>query len=326
MARRIILSPKSVDQSARRKVCTVPGFRAEFIRVSEPRDLEFSYKNGSALLSLNNFVRLDGETQISSGPRSTLKDARNRLTFIPPHSEVRGWSRFSRPSASYLVVYFDPTNELDVCDLTKINPKVHFQDIRLRATMEKFREVLVGHEEGSDAHLTHAYEMNVVGIEASASHVATSQLLAECSGLNRATFKVADAETYVDPEAFDLVVHFGTLYHLRNPIRALEAASRNLKVGGVLALETQCHGEPGGMTARYVRGFNGDPSNWWALGDGSLRAILTFCGFGEPIEVLHWTHPLLDGMYRIIWVMRKLYPIEQTYEDRAGSSLVQGFI
>ena len=153
MARRLTLSPESVDQSAKRKVCVVPGFRAEFMRVPEPRDLEFMYKNGSAFLSLNNFVRADGETQIPGGPRSTLKDVRNRLTFLPPKSEVRGWSRFERPSASCMIVYFDHTDEFNVCDLTQINPKLHFQDIRLRATMEKIREVLVGHEEGGVAHL-----------------------------------------------------------------------------------------------------------------------------------------------------------------------------
>jgi SAM-dependent methyltransferase len=163
--------------------------------------------------------------------------------------------------------------------------------------------------------LAHAYDMGVVGIEASASHIATSQLLAQWSGMNRTEFKLADAEIYIEAEAFDLVVHFGTLYHLRNPIRALEAASRNLKIGGVLALETTSHGEKGEMTARYFRGFNGDPSNWWAIGDGALREIVTFCGFGEPLEVFKWTHPSLDGMYRLIWVMRKLRPIQETYEE-----------
>jgi SAM-dependent methyltransferase len=166
--------------------------------------------------------------------------------------------------------------------------------------------------------LANTYGMDVVGIEASESHAAVSRLLAQFSGLNRSTFKIADAETYLEPEAFDLVLHFGTLYHLRNPIRALEAASRNLKIGGVLALETQCHGQKGERIARFVRGFNGDPSNWWALGDGALSDILNFCGFGEPVEVFHWSSPALDGMYRIIWVMRKLRPVEETYEELAA--------
>ena len=157
--------------------------------------------------------------------------------------------------------------------------------------------------------------MDVVGIEVSPTHLAVCREFAELSGKDRAQFKLENAETYLEPDGFDLVVHFGTLYHLRNPILALETASKNLKTGGYLALETQMHGEPGGMIARYVRGFNNDPSNWWALGDGALREILTFCGFGQPTEVFHWTSPLLDGMYRIIWVMRKEREIEEAYED-----------
>jgi SAM-dependent methyltransferase len=166
--------------------------------------------------------------------------------------------------------------------------------------------------------LANTYGMSVVGIEASESHAAVCRLLAQLSGIDQVLFKIADAESYSEPEAFDLVLHFGTLYHLRNPIRALETANRNLKTGGVLALETQCHGVKGEMGARYCRGFNGDPSNWWALGDGALREILTFCGFGKLQEVFHWTHPMLDGMYRIIWVMRKTGPVEQTYEETAA--------
>jgi hypothetical protein len=74
------------------------------------------------------------------------------------------------------------------------------------------------------------------------------------------------------------------------------------------------------MHARYVRGFNNDPSNWWAVGDGALRSILEFCGFSEPKEVFRWTHPSLDGMYRIIWAMQKLKEIELAYDDTSYAS------
>jgi hypothetical protein len=74
------------------------------------------------------------------------------------------------------------------------------------------------------------------------------------------------------------------------------------------------------MHARYVRGFNNDPSNWWAVGDGALRSILDFCGFSGLQEVFRWTHPSLDGMYRIIWVMQKVKNIESAYDDASYSS------
>jgi tRNA (mo5U34)-methyltransferase len=168
-------------------------------------------------------------------------------------------------------------------------------------------------------YLAHAYDMDVVGIDVTDSHINVCREFAKLSGKHRAQFMMANAETYCEPDSFDLVVHFGTLYHLRNPILALETASRNLKIGGVMALETQCHGERGGRIARYVRGFNGDPSNWWALGDGAMKDILEFCGFGEIKEVFHWTSPLLDGMYRVIWTMRKVRPIETAYDDMSSN-------
>lgn len=164
-------------------------------------------------------------------------------------------------------------------------------------------------------YLAHQYGMKVTGIDVTQSHIQVSKFLADLSGLVNAEFMIADAERFLRPEYYDLVVHFGTLYHLRNVVRALETTSKNLKIGGVLLLETQCHGEQGSMLSRYVRGFNNDPSNWWALGDGALTAILEYCGFSDIEEVFHWTHPSLDGMYRIIWKMDKVRPIEKAYDD-----------
>jgi 2-polyprenyl-3-methyl-5-hydroxy-6-metoxy-1,4-benzoquinol methylase len=164
-------------------------------------------------------------------------------------------------------------------------------------------------------YLASRYSMSVTGIDVTQGHVNVSKTFAELGGVSSVEFKLANAETYLEKGAFDLVVHFGTLYHLRNVIRALETASANLRAGGFLALETVCDGPPGSMHARYVRGFNNDPSNWWAVGDGALRSILDFCGFSEPQEVFRWTHPSLDGMYRIIWATRKVKNIETAYDD-----------
>lgn len=164
-------------------------------------------------------------------------------------------------------------------------------------------------------YLAHRYGMNITGIDVSETLLKISRQFAEMSVIKNAEFRIEDAETFVRPNHFDLVVHFGTLYHLRNVVRALETTSKNLKIGGVLLLETQCHGEPGSMLSRFVRGFNNDPSNWWALGDGALRHILEFCGFGDIVEVFHWTSPLLDGMYRVIWKLEKITNIGKAYDD-----------
>ena len=140
-------------------------------------------------------------------------------------------------------------------------------------------------------YLASRYSMSVTGIDVTKGHMNVSRTFAELGSVPNVEFKLANAETYVEKDLCDLVVHFGTLCHLRNVIRALETSSSNLRVGGFLALETVCDGPPGSMHARYVRGFNNDPSNWWAVEDGALRSILDFCGFSGLQEVFRWTHP-----------------------------------
>ncbi len=164
-------------------------------------------------------------------------------------------------------------------------------------------------------YLATKYNMDVTGIDVAESHIEVSRLFKEFTDLENINFEIGNAETFVQTDYFDLVVHFGTLYHLRNVVKALESASHNLKIGGVFLLETQCYGEANSMLSRYVRGFNGDPSNWWALGDGALKEILKYCGFGNIVEVFRWTHPMLDGMYRVILKMDKVSPIEQAYDN-----------
>jgi 2-polyprenyl-3-methyl-5-hydroxy-6-metoxy-1,4-benzoquinol methylase len=164
-------------------------------------------------------------------------------------------------------------------------------------------------------YLASKYNMDVTGIDVTKSHLEVSRLLKGYSNLSNLNFETDNAETFVKKEYYDLVVHFGTLYHLRNVVKALESASQNLKIGGVLLLETQCYGEPNSMLSRYVRGFNGDPSNWWALGEGALNEILKYCGFNNMIEIFRWTHPKLDGMYRVILKMDKTHDAELAYDE-----------
>ena len=57
-------------------------------------------------------------------------------------------------------------------------------------------------------------------------------------------FVAASAETFSRPEEFDVVLHFGTLYHLPNPGTSLRATFDNLRRGGYLALETHVYDHP----------------------------------------------------------------------------------
>ena len=164
-------------------------------------------------------------------------------------------------------------------------------------------------------YLAKRYGHNVTGIDVTPNQIEFCQFLASSYGLDNVEFLLADAESHVEPESFDTVVHFGTLYHLPNVVRALEAASNNLKTGGMLLLETQCYGKDDVTSMRYVRGFNGDDTNWWAPSESVLLDMLGYCGFSEIKIFFSWTSPLLDGMHRVMLAAKKISEVNHACSD-----------
>ena len=60
--------------------------------------------------------------------------------------------------------------------------------------------------------------------------------MARFASVETCRFLQDDAETFRDPEGFDLIIHFGTLYHLPDPVLALQTTLANLRPGGLLLL------------------------------------------------------------------------------------------
>ena len=127
-------------------------------------------------------------------------------------------------------------------------------------------------------YLAERHGMEVVGMDFSDRHVKVATELARLTGTRSCSFLQGNAETFVDPKGFDLVVHFGTLYHLKNPVLALETALKNLRPGGMLLIETQLYGWPWETRAKFIYGLGGDNTNWWALGERSLLRICEVLG------------------------------------------------
>jgi AraC family transcriptional regulator len=125
-------------------------FSAELVRI-QPTELEFRVKGDAAYLALHNYVRSDGETTINGGSRSTLTDARDKLTFAPIGSSVQGWNRFKgRVSSAFAVHLVPPTSSHDANDISKIPPSLYFENNNLKATLQKLQSVLDG--SGIDDH------------------------------------------------------------------------------------------------------------------------------------------------------------------------------
>src|SRR6202048_2590373 len=94
-------------------------FSAELVRI-QPTELEFRVKGDTAYLALHDYIRSDGETTINGGSRSTLTDARDKLTFAPIGSFVEGWNCFKgRVSSAFAVHLNPPISGYDAKDLSK---------------------------------------------------------------------------------------------------------------------------------------------------------------------------------------------------------------
>jgi len=123
-------------------------------------------------------------------------------------------------------------------------------------------------------------------------------------------FKLGSAETFSRPREFDVVLHFGTLYHLPNPLLSLRQSFENLKPGGYLALETQVYDHPQDPNICYFMHMqNNDPTNFWALSTPVLKKNLELIGFTDVREVKKIAMPILaEHMARILIVARKPAP------------------
>jgi 2-polyprenyl-3-methyl-5-hydroxy-6-metoxy-1,4-benzoquinol methylase len=155
-------------------------------------------------------------------------------------------------------------------------------------------------------YLASTYGARPVGIENNPRHQKVATHLASLSRV-KAEFLIGDAENFLRKNAFDLIVHFGTLYHLPNPMLALATCAENLRANRWLALETTAYiagSDP--KENLWVYGFNGDTSNFWAISKTTLEEMLTATGFADVKLITESFPPIYKGkMSRVIYVARK---------------------
>jgi tRNA (mo5U34)-methyltransferase len=103
-----------------------------------------------------------------------------------------------------------------------------------------------------------------------------------------------------NPGVFDTVLFLGVLYHLKDPLAALEHAAS--VTGETLVVETVTAFDPfPWKLAGYFEGdeYNADPTNFWAPNRRCLEAMLRDVGFKRiqtvrnPNVVPHWRRPEL---------------------------------
>jgi 2-polyprenyl-3-methyl-5-hydroxy-6-metoxy-1,4-benzoquinol methylase len=156
-------------------------------------------------------------------------------------------------------------------------------------------------------HAAKKYGVSCTGIDVVPRYIEISHFFSETAGIN-AEFFIASAETFSRPEEFDVALHFGTLYHLPNPVLSLRATFDNLRPGGYLALETQIYDHPEDANICYFMHMqNNDATNFWALSHSVLTKCLELVGFQDIRALLRVvpTEGLAQHMARTILVARK---------------------
>jgi AraC family transcriptional regulator len=101
---------------------------AEHVAMLRPRQLDFNLHGGRHYLALLDFYRGDGETFADELPRSTLRDVRGKLVFIPAGCRLQGWSQPAGTPIAFTAAYLDPR----VCsqlgtDQSQLSPMLHVE-------------------------------------------------------------------------------------------------------------------------------------------------------------------------------------------------------
>ena len=150
------------------------------------------------------------------------------------------------------------------------------------------------------------YGLSCTGIDISTRHIDASRFLSSLAEVDT-EFLIGNAETFSRFSQFDVVLHFGTLYHLPNPILSLQTTFDNLRPGGYLALETQVYDHPQDPNICYFMHMqNNDKTNFWALSTSVLTKFFELLGFREIREILKVVPKgLAEHMSRILLVARK---------------------
>ena len=195
-----------------------------------------------------------------------------------------------------------PFSERPLSKFRAVEPAIPF------ATLSGGRLLDVGCNSGYNSiNVASNYGISCVGIDVVPRHIEVSRFFSELAGVN-AEFFLGSAETFSCPKDFDVVIHFGTLYHLQNPFLSLKTTFENLRPGGYLALETQVYDHPQDPNICYFMHMqNNDKTNFWALSTNVLTKCLDLVGFRE-IRELKKVVPgqgLAEHMSRIIMVARK---------------------
>jgi AraC family transcriptional regulator len=141
--RNVDIAPREI---AARRAKRGDGIAAEIVQTIRPERIDIRFRAPVHLLVIvEEGVRAAGETSLEGLPRSTLRDLRRKLTFVPAGHNYHEWHQPSLPSR-VIYFYFDPAKilldlepgESDVL----LAPRLFFEDTALWQTALKLGTLL----------------------------------------------------------------------------------------------------------------------------------------------------------------------------------------
>ncbi len=131
-----------------RRAVSWDGMAAEIVQATRREKIEYRFHASRHLLAVyDQGVRRDGETFVEGLPRSTLRDLKRKLTFVPAGHEYSEWQD-PRTLTRVAYFYFDPAEmpthlEAGVAD-TPLVPRLFFEDATLWETALKLTRLIEG--------------------------------------------------------------------------------------------------------------------------------------------------------------------------------------
>lgn len=152
------------------------------------------------------------------------------------------------------------------------------------------------------------YDARVLGIDINPRHKAVADWIASAANQSNIEFRIESGEAFVSPNEFTAILHLGTLYHLRNPLLSIENCAKSLRTNGWLALETTAYVGPGcdDALSKWIYGFKGDTTNYWALSKPTIEEFLGIAGLAD-VRLIKEARPAYvgDGLSRVLYIARK---------------------
>jgi AraC family transcriptional regulator len=151
------VSPSNI---IKRQAIAWDGMAAEIVQTTKSEKLEFRFRSSFHLLAVyEQGARNGGDSFVEGLPRSTLRDVKRKLIFVPAGHEYHE-CHDPRVLTRVAFFYFDPTSMPQLSDAeSTLTPRLFFENTALRETALKLMTLI---ENGSQDNLSYIEALGAV--------------------------------------------------------------------------------------------------------------------------------------------------------------------